>query len=122
MSCCRDHICQRQSRLHLDSVCCCRLRSGSRSGVLGLFLQKLTDSPLIALQAETRAELEDYQAAAAAYEKALQLAPSIDLLQGLAGSYVTANQQEKAVEAVQAMQQRVSGDAEQADKYRDTGT
>ena len=85
-------------------------------------LQKQTDSLPFALQAETQAELEEYQAAAAAYEKALQLAPSIDLLQGRAGSYVTANQQEKAVEAVLAMQQRVSGDAGQADKYKDTGT
>ena len=90
-------------------------------GDMGLTLQKLTDSSSFTLQAETQAGLEDYQAAAAAYEKALQLAPSIDLLQGLAGSYVTANQQEKAVEAVQAMQQRVSSDAEQADKYKDTG-
>ena len=89
---------------------------------MGLTLRKLTDSPPFAPQAETRAELEDYQAAAAAYEKALQLGPSIDLLQGLAGSYVTTSQQEKAVEAVQAMQQRVSGDAEQAVKYKDTGT
>ena len=47
MSRCRDHICQIQSGLYLDSLCCCRLRFGSTSGVLGLFLQELTDSLLL---------------------------------------------------------------------------
>lgn len=60
-----------------------------------------------ALQAETRFQLADYKGTAAAYEQAMAVAPSIDLLQNLAAAYVNDGKPQAAIDAVKAAGQHL---------------
>ncbi|KAL3154604.1 hypothetical protein ABBQ32_014054 [Trebouxia sp. C0010 RCD-2024] len=57
--------------------------------------------------AETRFQLGDYKGTAAAYEKAMAVAPSIDLLQNLAAAYVNDGKPQAAIDAVKAAGQHL---------------
>ena len=59
------------------------------------------------MQAETRFQLGDYKGTAAAYEQAMAVAPSIDLLQNLAAAYVNDGRPQAAIDAVKAAGQRL---------------
>lgn len=59
------------------------------------------------LQAETRFQLGDYKGTAAAYEPAIAVAPSIDLLQNLAAAYVNDGRPQAAIDAVKAAGQHL---------------
>lgn len=59
------------------------------------------------MQAETRFQLGDYKGTAAAYEKAMAVAPSIDLLQNLAAAYVNDGKPQAAIDAVKAAGQHL---------------
>ena len=66
-----------------------------------------------ALQAETRFQLADYKGTAAAYEQAMAVAPSIDLLQNLAAAYVNDGKPQAAIEAVKAAGQHLPSNHEE---------
>lgn len=66
-----------------------------------------TDPEAWRLLAETRFQLGDYKGTAAAYEKAMAVAPSIDLLQNLAAAYVNDGKPQAAIDAVKAAGQHL---------------
>ena len=66
-----------------------------------------------ALQAETRFQLADYKGTAAAYEQAMAVAPSIDLLQNLAAAYVNDGKPQAAIDAVKAAGQHLPSNQEE---------
>lgn len=65
------------------------------------------------LQAETRVQLADYKGTAAAYEQAMAVAPSIDLLQNLAAAYVNDGKPQAAIDAVKQAGQHLPSSQEE---------